>query len=62
MMEASKIIQKIDDADSRRVFHSAFDEHDKSAEKIAESLNLREDRIKKIIQKLKNELKTEYFQ
>jgi len=62
MMEASKIIQKIDDADSRRVFHSALGEHDNSVRRIAESLNLREDRVKKIFQKLKNEVNIEYFQ
>jgi ArsR family transcriptional regulator len=62
MMEASKIIQKIDDSDSRRVFHLAFGEHYKSVETIAKSLNFREDRVKKIIQKMKNELNTEYFQ
>ena len=62
MMEASKIIQKIDDADSRRVFHSAFGKNKKSAERIGESLDLREERVKKIIQKLKNELNIEYFQ
>lgn len=62
MREASKIIQKIDDADSRRVFHSSLGEPDKSVERIAKSLNLREDRVKKIIRKLKNELEIEYFQ
>jgi len=62
MMEATKIIQKIDDVDSRRVFHSAFGENEKSAERIGESLDLREEKVKKIIQKLKNELKIEYFQ
>lgn len=62
MKEASKIIQRIDDSDSRRVFHSALDEHDSSAKKISESLNLREDKVRKIIQKLKNEFTTEYFQ
>ena len=61
MMEASKIIQKIDDADSRRVFHLAFGENEKSAEKIGKSLDLREEKVKKIIQKLKNELNIEYF-
>lgn len=61
MMEASNIIQKIDDSDSRRVFHSALDEHDKSIERISQSLNLREDKVKEIIQKLKNEFNTEYF-
>ena len=61
MMEASNIIQKIDDSDSRRVFHSALDEHNKSIEKISQSLNLREDKVREIIHKLKNEFKTEYF-
>ena len=61
MREASNIIQKIDDSDSRRVFHSALDEHDKSIERISQSLNLREDKVKEIIHKLKNEFKTEYF-
>jgi predicted transcriptional regulator len=62
MKEASKIIQRINDSDSRRVFHSALDEHDSSAKKISESLNLREEKVRKIIQKLKNEFATEYFQ
>jgi ArsR family transcriptional regulator len=61
MKEASKIIQKIDDIDSRRVFHQALDEHDNSVEKISKSLNLREEQVNKIIQKLKNEFETEYF-
>ena len=61
MREASNIIQKIDDSDSRRVFHSALDEHDKSIERISQSLNLREDKVKEIIHKLKNEFKAEYF-
>ena len=61
MMEASKIIENIEDIDSRRVLHSALGEHDTSVKRIAETLNLREDRVKKIIQKLKNELNIEYF-
>ena len=61
MKEASKIIQKINDIDSRRVFHQALEEQDKSAKRIAKSLNLREEEVKKIIQKLKDEFKTEYF-
>jgi predicted transcriptional regulator len=62
MKEASDIIQKIEDFDSRRVFHSALHEHDSSVKGISKSLNLREDRVKKIIQKLRNELDTRYFE
>jgi ArsR family transcriptional regulator len=62
MKEATKTIQRIDDSDSRRVFHLALDEHSQSVRRIAESLNLREDKVKGIIQKLKDELKTEYFE
>jgi ArsR family transcriptional regulator len=62
MMEASKIIQNIKDIDSRRVLHSALGEHDTSVKRIAKSLNLREERVKRIIQKLENELDIEYFQ
>ena len=61
MMEASNIIQRIDDSDSRRVFHSAIDEHNKSIERISQSLNLREDKVREIIHKLKTEFKTKYF-
>jgi predicted transcriptional regulator len=60
--EGSKIIQEIGDSDSRRVFHSAFDEQDKSIKRISQTLNLREDKVTTIIRKLKNELKTEFFQ
>lgn len=62
MREASEAIKQIDDADARRVFHQAFDEHDRSVEKISEALNLREEKVKHIMQKLKMEFKTEYFQ
>ncbi len=62
MMEASKIIQNIKDIDSRRVLHSALGEHDTSVKRIAKSLNLREERVKRIIQKLENELNIKYFQ
>jgi hypothetical protein len=46
MREASEVIGRIDDADARRVFHQAFDEHNRSVEKIAEALNLREEKVK----------------
>lgn len=62
MREASEVIKQIDDSDARRVFHQAFDEHDKSIGKISRALNLREENVRQIIQKLRMEFKTEYFQ
>lgn len=46
MKEASKTIQQVSDAEARRVLHQAVDEHDKSVKRIAEILNLREDRVR----------------
>ena len=62
MMDASKVIQNIDDVDSRLVLHSALDEHKKSVKSISKSLNLREDKVRQIIRKLKDDLKTAYFE
>lgn len=61
MKEASEVIQRIDDADARRVFRPSVDEHDKSIKRISKSLNLREETVRQIVQKLKTEFKTEYF-
>jgi hypothetical protein len=62
MREASKTIQQIDDSEARRVMHQAVREHNKSAKSIAEALNLREERVRKLIQKLKEEFETSFFE
>ena len=61
MREASKAIMKIDDAEVRRVLHNAVYEHDKSVSRIAQALNLREERVHRAIQKIKRELEDVYF-
>ena len=62
MSEASKTIRQVDDAEARRVLHKAVDEHNGSAARIAQELNLREERVRRTIQKLKEEFKTSYFE
>ena len=61
MNEATEIILKIDDPTARRVLHKAFDEHNKSVENISQALNLREEKVRSVIEKLKTEFKTDYF-
>lgn len=60
--QSLEIIQKIDDAEARRVLYQTIDEHDKSVKRISKALNLREETIKQSIQKLKSAFKTEYFE
>ena len=62
MQEVSKTISQINDAEARRVLHKAVDEHHKSAAHIAQALNLREERVQRAIQKLREEFKTSYFE
>jgi ArsR family transcriptional regulator len=62
MKEASKTISKVGDAEARRVLHQAVDEHDRSVKYIAQTLNLREDRVQEAIEKLKKELDSDYFE
>ena len=62
MREVSEVIQQIDDADARHVFHQASDEQNKSVKKILRALNLREENVRQMIQELKIEFKTRYFQ
>lgn len=62
MREVSEGIQRIDDADARRVFHQVLDEQDKSVKKIFRALNLREENVRQMIQELKIEFKTRYSQ
>lgn len=61
MREASRAIQQIDDSEARRVMHQAVQEHNKNAKSLAEALNLREERVRKLIQKLK-EFETSFFE
>lgn len=61
MKEASKTILQVDDAEARRVLHKAVDEHDKSVKRIAQVLNLREERVQEAINKLKEEIKASFF-
>lgn len=62
MREASRAIQQIDDSEARRVMHLAVQEHNKNAKSLAEALNLREERVRKLIQKLKEEFETSFFE
>ncbi|MBK5133872.1 ArsR family transcriptional regulator [Candidatus Bathyarchaeota archaeon] len=62
MREVSKVIQKINDANARRVFHQALDEHDQSIRKLSQALNLREEIVKQVIQKIKRDFDTGYFE
>jgi ArsR family transcriptional regulator len=62
MKEASKTISQVDDAEARRVLHQAVDEHDSSVKYIAQTLNLREDRVQEAIKKLKKELDSDFFE
>jgi ArsR family transcriptional regulator len=61
MSEASKTIMQIDDVEARRVLRNAVDEHDKKVGRIAEALDIREERVHRAIQKLKQEFKNGYF-
>ena len=62
MKEASKTISQVDDAEARRVLHQAVDEHDSSVKYIAQTLNLREDRVQEAIKMLKKELDSDFFE
>lgn len=61
MREASKIIQKIDNLNARRVFHQVLDQDDRNIKHISEVLNLREERVKELIRQLRDEFNSEYF-
>lgn len=61
MSEAYKEIQTLDSADARRVIYSAIDEHDVTVSGISKTLNLREDFVRETIEKIKKEMKTEWF-
>lgn len=62
MRNVSVIIQKIHDTNTRRVFHLALDEHDQSVRRISQALNLREEIVKQVIQKIKKDFETEFFE
>jgi hypothetical protein len=62
MRNVSEIIQKIHDTNTRRVFHLALDEHDQSVRRISQALNLREEIVKQLIQNIKNDFETEFFE
>jgi predicted transcriptional regulator len=61
MSEAYKDIQILDDADARRVIYSAIDEHDATVTGISKALNLREDFVREIIEKIKRDLQTDFL-
>ena len=61
MSEAFNEIQVLDSADARRVIYSAIDEHDASVSGISKVLNLREDIVREIIEKIKKEINTEWL-
>ena len=62
MKEASKTIQQVNDAEARRVLHQAVHEHDRNVSRIAAALNLRDEKVQKAIQKLKQEFEDSYFE
>lgn len=62
MKEVYEIIKKINDANTRRVFHQALDEHDQSIRRISQALNLREELVTQVIQKIKKDFETGYFE
>ncbi len=62
MRDVSELIQKFRDKNTRRVFHLALDEHDQSVRRISQTLNLREEIVKQVIQKMKREFETEFFE
>jgi len=62
MREVSEVIKKINDTNARRIFHQALDEHDQSIQRISQSLNLREELVKHVIQKIKRDFETGYFE
>jgi predicted transcriptional regulator len=62
MRDVSEIIQEIRDTNTRRVFHSALDEHDQSVRRISQALNLREEIVKQVIQNIKRDFETEFFE
>jgi predicted transcriptional regulator len=61
MQDASDIVQKLGDADARRVIHRAIDEHERSVEGISKSLNLRDDVVSDIVARIKKSIKTDYI-
>lgn len=61
MSEAFKEIQVLDNAHARRVVYSAIDEHDSTVTGISKALNLREDFIREIIEKIRDEIDTDYL-
>ena len=62
MREVSEVIKKINDTNARRIFHQALDEHDQSIRRISQALNLREEIVKQVIQKIKRDFETGYFE
>lgn len=57
MHEAGRIAGKVDGLDKRRVLFHILDEHDRQAESVSQSLNLREQAAKAILE----ELERDYF-
>lgn len=55
MQVASEIANKLDEIDRRRVLIHILDEHDREAESISESLNLRETTVKEILEEPEKE-------
>jgi len=62
MRNVSEIIQKINDANTRRVFHLALDEQAQSVRRISRALNLREEIVNQVIQNIKKDFETEFFE
>jgi predicted transcriptional regulator len=53
MKEASQILEMFKNSETRRIIRYTLDEHDISIKSISESLNLREDIVRKALNKLK---------
>ena len=62
MRDVSEIIQKMRDSNARRIFHLALDEHDQNIRRISQVLNLREEIVRQIIQNIKRDFETEFFE
>ena len=62
MRNVSEIIQKMRDSNARRIFHLALDEHDQNIRRISQVLNLREEIVRQVIQNIKRDFETEFFE
>jgi len=55
MQEAARIVNRLKEADKRRVLFHILDEHDREVERISEALDIREVTVKEILEELESE-------